>query len=81
MWTGAGLYARFDHRVADWRLHPLIHTFGRESLAQNEGTELFAWFDCIEWVGQSSYCPMSRADPFFTRFTASSSLLDPQNPS
>ena len=35
MWTGAGLYARSDHRVADWRLHPLIHTLLEITLAQD----------------------------------------------
>ena len=35
MWTGAGLYDRFDHRLTEWRLHPLIHTSAPVNLAQS----------------------------------------------
>ena len=35
MWTGAGLYDRSDHRLIDWRYHPLIHTCLGLNLAQD----------------------------------------------
>ena len=49
MWTGAGVYARSDHRVADWRLHPLIHTLLEFTVTQNMGLckrfpSFYRWF-------------------------------------
>jgi hypothetical protein len=32
-----GFYARSDFKVADWRLHPLIHTLLKFNLAQDVG--------------------------------------------
>ena len=63
------------YREGKWGLKYVIFTRSRKPM------ELFARSDCIDWLGQSSYCPMSKAEAFFTKFTAYSSILDSQNPS